>query len=127
MVKGGRFSSDFADCVMLSRRRKRMHVMHRRTLRPLHSRSLAGVIISSLAFVGTVAPTAHAQQASVSAWDAAEFRIWGYIPYWATSSQISGFASNGMYTHVSDVLYFGGLRTDANGALTWASSSYQTN
>ena len=50
----------------------------------------------------------RAQLSSVSAWDAADFRIWGYIPYWATSSQISGFATNGMYTHVSDVLYFGG-------------------
>jgi GH18 family chitinase len=67
-----------------------------------------------------------AQQSSVSTWDAAHFRIWGYIPYWATTSQISGFATNGLYTHVSDVLYFGGLRPDTNGNLTWAASSYQT-
>ena len=66
------------------------------------------------------------QQASVSAWDASNFRIWGYIPYWATDSQISGFATNGLYTHVSDVLYFGGLRPDANGNLAFQSSSYQT-
>jgi hypothetical protein len=58
------------------------------------------------------------QQASVSAWDAGHFRIWGYIPYWATNSQINGFATNGIYSHVSDVLYFGGLRPDPNGNLT---------
>ncbi len=69
---------------------------------------------------------ARAQQASISAWDAANFRIWGYIPYWATTAQINGFATNGLYTHVSDVLYFGGLRPDSNGNLSWASSSYQT-
>ncbi len=63
---------------------------------------------------------------SVSAWDAADFRIWGYIPYWATTTQINNFATNGMYTHVSDVLYFGGLRPDASGNITYAYSSYQT-
>src|SRR4051812_32839552 len=68
----------------------------------------------------------NGQQASISTWDAANFRIWGYIPYWATTSQINGFATNGMYTHVSDVLYFGGLRPDPTGNLAWASSSYQT-
>src|SRR4029077_15461794 len=66
------------------------------------------------------------KQASVSAWDAAHFRVWGYIPYWATNTQITNFATNGIYSHVSDVLYFGGLRPDPNGNLTWASSAYQT-
>src|SRR4051812_24746969 len=75
----------------------------------------------------TLLPTlAAGQQSSVSTWDAAQFRIWGYIPYWATTSQINGFATNGLYSHVSDVLYFGGLRPDPNGNLAWASSSYQT-
>lgn len=69
---------------------------------------------------------ARGQQSSVSTWDAAKFRIWGYIPYWATTLQINGFATNGLYTHVSDVLYFGGLRPDPSGNLAWASSSYQT-
>ena len=72
-------------------------------------------------------PSARAQQASISSWDAADFRVWAYIPYWATSSQISGFASNGMYTHVSDVLYFGAVRPDSNGNLPFASATYQTN
>jgi hypothetical protein len=69
--------------------------------------------------------SATGQQTSVSAWDAADFRVWGYIPYWATNTQITNFATNGIYSHVSDVLYFGGLRPDSNGNLTWASSSYQ--
>jgi hypothetical protein len=76
----------------------------------------------------TLAPlTVRGQQSSVSTWDAANFRIWGYVPYWATSSQISGFATNGMYSHVSDVLYFGAVRPDASGNLSYGSSSYQTN
>lgn len=76
----------------------------------------------------TLAPLiSYAQQSSVSTWDAADFRIWGYVPYWATTSQISGFATNGMYSHVSDVLYFGAVRPDASGNLSYGSSSYQTN
>ena len=63
----------------------------------------------------------------MSAWDASDFRVWGYIPYWASSSQISGFTSNGMYGHVSDVLYFGAVRPDSSGNLSYGSSSYQTN
>jgi len=94
--------------------------MRRWTLRNLwRAFFCAGLILS--------APLAlRGQQASVSAWDAAHLRIWGYIPYWATTSQINGFATNGLYSHVSDVLYFGGLRPDAQGNLAWASSSYQT-
>ena len=69
---------------------------------------------------------ARSQQSSVSAWDAADFRLWSYIPYWATQTQINNFATNGMYSHVSDVLYFGGLRPDSNGNITYAASSYQT-
>jgi hypothetical protein len=83
-------------------------------------------LIAVLALIA-IAPTfAFGQATSVSAWDAAHFRVWGYIPYWATNTQITNFATNGIYSHVSDVLYFGGLRPDANGNLTWAASSYQT-
>src|SRR6188768_4092304 len=98
--------------------------MHPRRRHHIQSRGLAwiGAILLALA-----APAvSQAQQASVSAWDAADFRIWGYIPYWASSSQINAFATNGLYTHVSDVLYFGGLRPDASGNITYAASSYQT-
>jgi hypothetical protein len=79
-----------------------------------------------LALVAVLSGQACAQVASVSAWDAAGFRIWGYIPYWATTSQINGFATNGMYAHVSDVLHFGGLRPDANGNMSWQTASDQT-
>jgi hypothetical protein len=83
-------------------------------------------LIAALVLIA-VAPTfAFGQAASVSAWDSAHFRVWGYIPYWATNTQITNFATNGIYSHVSDVLYFGGLRPDPNGNLTWASSAYQT-
>ncbi|HEX3599568.1 MAG TPA: glycosyl hydrolase family 18 protein [Lacipirellulaceae bacterium] len=71
-------------------------------------------------------PCARGAESSVSAWDAADFRVWAYIPYWATQTQINNFGTNGMYSHVSDVIYFGGLRTDSNGNLAYASSSYQT-
>src|SRR5262245_60348936 len=64
-------------------------------------------------------------QTSVSAWDAAHFRVWGYIADWATNAQITNFTTNGIYNHVSDVLYFEGLRPDANGNLTWASGADQ--
>ncbi len=72
-----------------------------------------------------VAPNvALAQNSSISTWDATDFRIWGYVPYWASSTQINNFATNGMYTHVSDVLYFGSVRPDGSGNLT---NVYPTN
>jgi hypothetical protein len=52
--------------------------------------------------------TAQAQVGSVSAWDASEFRIWGFVPYWTSTSTLNAFPADGVYTHVSDVLYFGG-------------------
>src|SRR3954454_1077305 len=91
-----------------------------------HYGSLKRAVLLISAVLALCPLSVSAQQASVSTWDAANFRIWGYIPYWATTSQIDGFATNGLYTHVSDVLYFGGLRPDTSGNLTWASSSYQT-
>src|SRR6187200_2097647 len=78
-----------------------------------------------LAVAASMPCVAHAAS-SISAYDAADFRIWAYIPYWASQTQINNFATNGMYTHVSDVLYFGGLRPNATGNLTWADSSYLT-
>lgn len=65
--------------------------------------------------------TVRAQVSSVSAWDAADFRMWAYIPYW------SSIPASGSYAHVSDVLYFGGLRPDKFGNITPYATSYQTN
>jgi hypothetical protein len=65
-----------------------------------------------------VCAPAAAQQASVSVWDAADFRVWGFIPDWTPQSQIDSFNTNGMYDHVSDVIYFGGVRPNSAGNLT---------
>lgn len=62
---------------------------------------------------------------SVSAWDAAEFRIWGFVPDWTTQSQVTSFSTDGVYDHVSDVIYFGGVRPTANGNLVTTSAGAQ--
>src|SRR3954453_4755370 len=85
-----------------------------------------GVFLCAVAIAAVATSIARAQQASVSAWDAADFRVWAYIPYWTTQSQINNFGSNGMYSHVSDVISFGAYRTDSNGNLAFVSSAYQT-
>jgi GH18 family chitinase len=84
---------------------------------------LAAGLLSALA----ADRVALAQQASISAYDAADFRIWGYIPYWASATTISNLATNGMYAHVSDVLYFGAVRPNNNGNLPFASTTYSNN
>ena len=58
--------------------------MDRKTMCRQGSRSLVAAAIGSLALVGWSSCRVHAQQASVSAWDAADFRVWAYIPYWTT-------------------------------------------
>jgi hypothetical protein len=79
--------------------------------------------------------SAHAQQNSVSAWDAANFRIWGFVPNWSGEAgtsvvdQLNMMSSAGIYDHVSDVIYFGGVRPTATGGLSWhgtAAESLQT-
>jgi hypothetical protein len=59
----------------------------------------------------------HAQQSSVSAWDAADFRIWSFVPYWTETAQINTFAGDGVYDHVSDVIYHAGYHPKADGTL----------
>jgi GH18 family chitinase len=88
-------------------------------------RHFLGILVAALCLSGLTL-RAPGAVSTMSAWDAADFRLWAYIPYWATNTQINNFATNGMYTHVSDVLYFGGLRPDSSGNITYASSSYQT-
>ena len=89
-------------------------------------RSRCLTLIAGAMLAASTPALLHAQQTSASAWDAADFRIWGYIPYWTPQSQIDNFDNTGMYSHVSDVLYFGGLRPDASGNITYASPTYQT-
>src|SRR6476660_5886072 len=98
--------------------------MIRTSLKNLPSRIFLTIGVSALL---ALAPAfAFGQASSVSAWDSAHFRVWGYIADWATNTQITNFATNGIYNHVSDVLYFEGLRPDSNGNLTWASAADQT-
>src|SRR3972149_4060777 len=76
--------------------------------------SIARVFMASLVMpCGSL----HAQVSSVSAWDASEFRIWGFVPYWTSTSTLNAFPADGVYTHVSDVLYFGGVRPKIDGSL----------
>ncbi|WP_425397017.1 glycosyl hydrolase family 18 protein [Aeoliella sp.] len=62
---------------------------------------------------------------TMSAWDAAEFRIWGFVPDWTPQSQVTSFSTDGVYDHVSDVLYFGGVRPTASGNLVTTSAGAQ--
>ncbi len=54
-------------------------------------------MVGGLAVCALVAPKALAQSSSVSAWNAADFRIWGFVPNWATQTQINNFSTNGSY------------------------------
>ncbi len=66
-----------------------------------------------------VVSCASAAEPSASAWDSAEFRIWGFVPYWASQTQVNSFSPDGVYDHVSDVLYFSGVQPTANGNLSY--------
>ena len=76
-----------------------------------------------LAVCTAVGSKAFAQSSSVSAWSAADFRIWGFVPNWATQTQINNFSTNGSYDHVSDVLYFGGVQPKSDGSLYYTSTA----
>ena len=70
-----------------------------------------------------VTHSATAQQASVSAWDAAEFRSWSFVPYWAPLSQVHSFATDRVYDHISDVVYHSGVQPRADGSLFTGSTA----
>jgi hypothetical protein len=67
--------------------------------------------------------SAQAQQTSVSAWEAADFRSWSFIPYWTPLSQVNSFATDRVYDHVSDVVYHSGVQPRADGSLFTGSSA----
>ncbi|MEX2091077.1 MAG: hypothetical protein WD971_00290, partial [Pirellulales bacterium] len=52
-----------------------------------HWRKSAGGVTALFAAT-FLACVAGAQQASISAWDAADFRTWSFIPYWTSQSQV---------------------------------------
>jgi hypothetical protein len=59
----------------------------------------------------------HAQTASISAWEAANFRSWSFIPNWTSQAQVNTFRTDRVYDHVSDVLYAFGVQPRADGSL----------
>jgi len=65
---------------------------------------------------------AHAQVNSVSAWEAADFRAWSFIPYWISNSQIISFGTSRAYDHLSDVVYHAGAQPRADGVLVTTST-----
>jgi hypothetical protein len=66
---------------------------------------------------------ARAQVSSVSAWDAADFRSWSFIPYWIPVSQVNSFATDRAYDHLSDIVYHSGVQPRADGSLFTGSTA----
>lgn len=66
---------------------------------------------------GSLADDARAQSSSVSAWDAADFRSWAFIPNWTSQTHVNSFRTDQVYNHVSDVLYSFGVQPRADGSL----------
>lgn len=93
------------------------------------TRAMHGGLPSALTFACGLAslffapPPAHAQTASVSAWEAAQFRSWSFIPNWTSQSQINSFATDRVYDHLSDVLYSFGVQPKADGSLYYHPAS----
>jgi hypothetical protein len=66
---------------------------------------------------------ASAQSASVSAWSAANFRSWSFIPYWISPAEVTSFGTDRVYEHVSDVVYHSGVQPRADGSLFTGSTA----
>ena len=64
-----------------------------------------------------------AQTSSVSAWEAADFRSWSFIPYWTSQSQLNSFATDRVYDHLSDILYFSGVKPREDGSLSTSTTA----
>ena len=83
----------------------------------------AGTSICVIALAALICGAARGQQASISAWDAADFRSWSFIPYWASVSQVNSFATDRVYDHLSDVVYHSGVQPRADGSLFTGSTA----
>ncbi|WP_210417705.1 glycosyl hydrolase family 18 protein [Bythopirellula goksoeyrii] len=95
----------------------------------LTSKRLVELAFATVLLAVALCPSVQAQQESLSAWEAADFRTWSFIPYWTSQAQLQSFSGDGMYDHVSDVLYFSGVRPTANGDLNyhpWAAQHLAT-
>ncbi len=60
---------------------------------------------------------------SISAWEAADFRSWSFIPYWTPLSQVHSFTTDRVYDHISDVVYHSGVQPCADGSLFTGSTA----
>lgn len=89
--------------------------------------ALVGIALIGVALAPAVAaPTfAQAPVASISAWEAARFRSWSFIPYWTSASQITSFGADRVYDHLSDVLYFSGVKPREDGSLSTSAAAAQ--
>jgi hypothetical protein len=76
---------------------------------------LAGLAVNMLAAVDC--HVARGQASSVSAWEAADFRSWSFIPNWTSQTHVNSFRTDRVYDHVSDVLYSFGVQPRADGSL----------
>jgi hypothetical protein len=95
-------------------------------LRKSRHRAVFGfAAISAAVIFCVITPELRAQQSSVSAWDAADFRVWGFIPYWTSQAQLNSFSVDGVYNHVSDVLYFSGVQPTPSGNLAYLPAANQ--
>jgi len=97
-----------------------------------YNRICRNATLVAAAIFSLIAPLeVRAQQSSVSTWDAADFRVWGFVPYWSGQSgtsvvdQLNILSNTGTYNHVSDVLYFGGVRPNPTGGLWYHSTATQ--
>jgi hypothetical protein len=95
--------------------------MRERTLLQCRCWRRAGYFLLAAA-ICCAAHSASAQNASISAWEAAQFRSWTFIPYWTSHSQIDSFATDRVFDHVSDVLYFSGVKPREDGSLSTSSN-----
>ncbi len=87
-----------------------------RSTAPWFSLAAFSLVTTALA---CCSPPVQGAEVAVNAWESANFRIWGFVPYWTPQSQLNAFPADGVYDHVSDVLYFGGVRPTATGALNY--------
>ncbi|HEX6962384.1 MAG TPA: glycoside hydrolase family 18 protein, partial [Lacipirellula sp.] len=74
--------------------------------------TLAAAIVA-----GWSAAPLYAQPTSISAWEAADFRSWSFVPNWTSQSHVNSFRTDRVYDHVSDVLYSFGVQPRADGSL----------
>jgi GH25 family lysozyme M1 (1,4-beta-N-acetylmuramidase) len=87
------------------------------SIRSRRGSSRFATVVAAVALIVSFANSASAQLSSKSAWEAAEFRSWSFVPYWTSVSQVQSFATDRVYDHLSDVVYHSGVQPRADGSL----------